>query len=690
MKDKFCFSKIFISISIAICMLFALYANVFVAHINNSLITNASTIENELNDEQTEQDYSIFIYEPIYSTFYNDKIYFIDKYDNLLKIHDPQTNSFDKNPISLSTYSEIISATSINNYMFLIAVKEDERVIVCIDLEDLSIIELNHSDLNIDENYIRIASASLSDGDYAVTLTPKEITENTFPYIIKINIDESDGSFNLNIFKIDMFQNNQSREELYGPLFKVLVSSNDGRDYLLFVYNKNFVYCNLTFDNSTISVNSIIDIQNQIDINLDKPIENVNILLIQDVKYLIITNRYEPEIGEINETRITSKLYSFSIGNTSTDYFKYENEEFKTNSNILANNEYLIYSNKQVITHVKIIKNEDNTYFRDTINSSNPEINKEYFSDSDFIYYITNGETLLLTSPWNYGEPICTVKENSNVICVAEISIEGSNLPVSDYKYCIYTLENKNYIGYLKTANLVEKEEVSLSEYGKVSENKPYPRVKTYQNTNLYSLPTVTTGIIDSLPSGEVKINSYVVEQIIYNSKVEVIDAIYGYSFKNASNNDEIMLKVRVNDNKIGYITKSSLISPSDINNFVITNSSIKGNTYVYLQESLSSPVIALLSDGFRVRINGTRNAKTGFINITFNDEYGNEFSGYVKIDSASSDNWSTLQIIGCVLIAINIGLLILILIFKHRDIGQNGQKYIKNKKENYKKNNQI
>ena len=39
------------------------------------------------------------------------------------------------------------------------------------------------------------------------------------------------------------------------------------------------------------------------------------------------------------------------------------------------------------------------------------------------------------------------------------------------------------------------------------------------------------------------------------------------------------------------------------------------------------------------------------------------------------------MQIIGCVLIAINIGLLILILRFKKNHIGANGSKYIDNEK---------
>jgi len=693
MKEKINFSKLFINLMFSVCMLFVLCAGFFLYPINFEISTNAANLSNE-NQELEEQppieeDYSIFIYEPIFSTFYNNKTYFVDKYDHYLKIHDIETNSFEKNPLSLSMYSEIISATSTNNFLFLLVVKDSKHIVICVDLNELAITELEHDDLNINENYDKISATILSDNEYAVTLTPNNVTSSTLPMILTATFDEEQDTIDLKVFTVDIMQTNQIQEELYGPLFKVLITKFNGTNYLLLMYSRNFVYCNISFDNSTIPVNSIISIQNQTGIDLSAPIANVNILTLNETPYLLITNIYEEdESTETIEKRITSKLYSFSIGSTATDYFNYENEEFKTNSNILTNGNYLIFSNKQNITYVSVEKKDDE-YVREVSNSTNPDILIDYYDDSDFIYYTLNEETILLTSPWNYSEPICTLPVNSNIICVGNITIEGSNLAIFDYKYCMYTVEDKNYIGYVKTANLTAKNKVSVNIYGQITSEKPYPRVKTVANTTLYSLPTVNLGIIKRDASG-VKLNSYAVEQIIYNSKVEVIDAICTYSFKNKSNADEIMLKVKVNDKNIGYITKSSLIDPSDINNFVITNSSIKGYTYVYLQESLTSPVIALLSDGYRVRINGTRNVKTGFTNITFNDEYGNEFSGYIKIDSVGSDSWSTLQIIGCVLITINIGLLVLILIFKHKNIGQNGQKYLKNKKENYKKNNQI
>ena len=162
------------------------------------------------------------------------------------------------------------------------------------------------------------------------------------------------------------------------------------------------------------------------------------------------------------------------------------------------------------------------------------------------------------------------------------------------------------------------------------------------------------------------------------NSKIEWLDSIFDYTAANSQ-----YIKVKVNDLQEGYIETDSLIPASDAKDFVITNAYIKEDgTNVYLEANTNSPIIDILKSSKRVRINGARNTKTGFTYITFNDEYGNEFSGYIKTDFVKSDGWSTLQIVGCILIAINVGLLILILYFRETRIGFGGQKYVKEKEK--------
>ena len=156
------------------------------------------------------------------------------------------------------------------------------------------------------------------------------------------------------------------------------------------------------------------------------------------------------------------------------------------------------------------------------------------------------------------------------------------------------------------------------------------------------------------------------------NSEIEVLSVLSNYVANNVQ-----MIKVRVNKKQVGYIDAKCIRNPSDIKNFVITNATIKNDeTTVYLTASLEATTLSFkLDKGKTVRINGKRDTKTGFTSITFNDEYGNEFSGYIETDYVKADSWSTLQIVGCILIAINIGLLVLILIYRKNHLGNRGQK---------------
>ena len=268
------------------------------------------------------------------------------------------------------------------------------------------------------------------------------------------------------------------------------------------------------------------------------------------------------------------------------------------------------------------------------------------------------------------------IPDSTDVICIGFGVIETSKTTVKDFYYCLYTFNGMNSKGYIFADNLTEKPQITGTEDGYNSIN---PQFRVVANTNLYSLPTKVTGdlITDEL-------TSTIVIQIKNNSVVKLLDYVCGYTTENGK-----FIKVQVNDNEIGYIDISKIITPNETTDFVITNAKIKtNNTNVYLEESSSSVIIYTLDKGYNIRIDGAKNTKTGYTKITFNDEYGNEFTGYIMTDSLSSDNWSTLQIIGCILIAINIGLLVLILKFKNDRIGKAGQKYVKNKKPNYKENN--
>ena len=111
----------------------------------------------------------------------------------------------------------------------------------------------------------------------------------------------------------------------------------------------------------------------------------------------------------------------------------------------------------------------------------------------------------------------------------------------------------------------------------------------------------------------------------------------------------------------------------------------LKDGTKVYSSANSNSAAIDILKKDKDIFIDGKRDTKTGYTYIVYNDEYGNVLSGYIQTDYLETNSWSLMQIIGCILIAINTGLLILILVFKKKHIGKDGQKYVENKKPNYK-----
>ena len=182
------------------------------------------------------------------------------------------------------------------------------------------------------------------------------------------------------------------------------------------------------------------------------------------------------------------------------------------------------------------------------------------------------------------------------------------------------------------------------------------------------------------------ELDSYIIQTITDNSRIKILDVLCGYESDGA-----VMLKVQVNESAIGYIEKVVIIDPNDKVNFIITNASIKeDNTIVYFEPNKNSEVWGSLKKDYRIRINGARDTKSGFTSISFNDEYGNKFSGYIITDAIGADSWSALQIVGLILIAINIGLLILILRFRKQYIGNDGQIYVKHKKPNYVENSDL
>lgn len=666
-NSKFLTKRIF-------CLIIALFmcAIPFMPKFSNNNISFAASVIPEEN-QRTLGARSTFIHSPTYSVIYHEKVYFFDEYDNKIKKY-TINSGLEEDTLSIQDLGVVIDIDYLGEYIFVLSktlIEQSETLkLTLIDLSNFTV-EKTLAIENVDLKYKDISICEVDD-NFLVSLTPDINETSILPVILTLNKTSLEIS-NKCLIQID--------EVNLSSLFKFTIVESAGT-------NENDIYLVLTFDKTIYFFGTIIEkIIEEENINIDltksslsqslettsqniKLVDINKIIVNNELMFLITYNTTEDNGQTIVSTY--SKLYSYAIDVTD------ENKKFESKLSIVTNgyqyittaNSCLLYplKNEQQIVYTEISYSTENQVYFDTTPFpyiKNPTIAYEYYDEDNFKYAVTNTSTkLLTTTPWALNnENNVELDEVKDIIIIGKGKISGENSIINGFEYCMITTEDKNIKGFVKSENLTLKDEISVDNYD-------YRVFRVQPNTNLYSLPTTIEefGITDTL-------NSRIISTIKDNSKVELIDAICKYK-----SNEKIMLKVKVNNEEIGYIEYDRIIKPSNLNNFVITNASIKSNnTNIYLNSSDSSPIIYTLNKGYRIRINGPRNTETGYTSVTFNDEYGNEFTGYILTDAIGSDSWTTMQIIGCVLIAINVGLLILILRFKKKNIGNDGSKYIEN-----------
>ena len=610
---------------------------------------------------------SIFLRAPSYSTYYNQKVYTLDEYDNFLKAFDTSTSSFEMEYLSLEEY-EIVDALYIQNNLFVLASKESVPCVLCINIEtkDLKILTSTSISLNHDKLFVDDATLD-TDELWIISLTNKLTNQDVTPTIIFANKTDFSVNFECDI-TFDTTQTNVSnvKSSLY-KLFAVDSSTTEIR--LMFVHNTSVSFTHIslaTAKTETAQITSITPLYEALDNTNSKiKITSANLMTISTKTHFAITYA-EPESENLTQN---TQIYSFNIGDGANTYF--EKKSYITVSNhpsVLTNGEYLVYPENQTIHYDKITLVEG-TYTAESDSISNPLLEICYYNDDAFIYKKTSTFTPLLKNPWD-ANPITIIPENVDLIQIGLSSVKSNGYQIVDYVYCLYTANDTNYTGYVKLEHLQSKDTVELKDY------KHNPIFTVVAGTNLYTLPTKVVS------PNEITDTAYslVIKKIEANLKVAVVDTICEYTANNTT-----MVKVKVGED-VGYIDCSSIIDPPERINFLTTNAIIKKDgTNVYSSASESSKIDDVLNKDTPVQIIGKRNVGNGFTYIMYNDEYGNVLDGYIKTDYLETVTWTTLQIVGCILIAINLGLLILILMFKRRKIGPDGQKYKKQEKANYK-----
>lgn len=652
---------------------------VFVLPFIKNNLTFADDISTPATTTQSDA-YTIFIRKPTYSVFYNNKIYFIDDADKLLKIYDTQTQMLDNNNyINLSAYyfEKDFDVCFLDGKLYILTHEETKNKVIKIDLTTFKIDNEFTLETNRDYDSFFAQKVTFDATNYTLFTFCKS-GEN--PYVALFN---EAGNAIEKQFELTIAQDALSLDSKLKNYSKIISYQKDTTLYIIFIYDyesngaytTKLAYYSFTsladFTKHESDTNSFTETPSSKSLseinglsNNDRIID-VNIAKIGDVDYLVVSYK-KPGNTEVLH------LYNLDFGNSSTfakkgdftcqnsKFFLFNNENFVTtdeeNQKIFRNEITLSDGNLSLSIKGDIVNpNYLITYLDETIDA-----NKD-----DFVYKTTKVATQIYQKPWGTNS-IIEIPQGTDVIKIGYAKLDNADKTlISDYDYCLFTVNNKNYCGFIKTSELSEKTAVSQNSYSK--------RVTVWPGTKLYALPSVVEGFIGETEEENIytlSLNSAV--EISENDEIQVIDMICGYT-----SNGEKLVKICVNGQKYGFIEAKCIHNPADVKEFVITNATIKQDgTVVYKDKNSDAETFSFkLNSGKNVRINGKRDTKTGWTSITFNDEYGNEFSGYIQTDYIKADAWSTLQILGCILIAINIGLLILILVYKKKHLGSHGQK---------------
>lgn len=624
----------------------------------NFLSVLSPTSNSHAQDNQLTIDSSKFIYEPSHTTYFEDHIFFIDNYNEkyYFKSYNVGLSGASYAELSQELDFDVCDAFSANNLFFILT--EDSVKFIDLSSETLTIHDLSG------EILAKNAYSSLFvynyEKEFIITLTPTDMTKA-----------------NALIFRFNETENTLSRHEIGND------SKKDSNVSMIATIKINQTdYCYLYFGESKlqyrelpetmlssnfISVsNSPIEITNSnLDSNSMTEVMGVNMISINqenlDKEYFLIT--YKKQISEGIE--YYNKIYSYDFSQEHNFTFNSANlsEGIQT---IYSSSKYL-HTYKNYIIYPSLMQNPQIIYSEITPTLihqnyiTNPTPTIDEFDKNDYIIKQTNKPAYLLQNPWDLTSDI-EIPSNIDVIIVGTPLI--SNTSIDNLYYCLYTSINsdttyQNNYGFIKSENLDDKNEVSLSDLNLAN------IVKVLPNTSVYELPSKASNI-----------------KLEADGKfaVEIIDTMKSYKTGSIE-----WIKVKIG-NTTGYIDRNRIKFTSEKVDFITTNATIiKDNTYVYSEANSNSELIynKPLNSGKNVCIEGIRDTKTGYTKIRFNDDYGNEFEGYIKTENLKADNWSQLQIIGSILIAINTGILILILVFKNKKLSKPNSSYIIHDDEN-------
>jgi len=595
---------------------------------NNSNTTLSFALDHTVDaNVQNEQDNSLYFIDLELVSSDQNYIYIYDKSDNTIKIIDKQTNSFAEsaNRFKIEGITQMLALDNV-----LLLYNKDSNTFTCLQKTQgvFSQIEFDYSLITTLDSFDSLQAVKIG-ASYYLLLTPSDLT-STFE-VCKLNYDNQKLSVETSVtFTIDSPSISGYSD---AKVFAIEDAESTNMIVSLVSSSNDIISCEVDVTKQVTpyqTVTSFAFTSGQLEQGEDiVSIDWCQVLGNQTI--CIITNKnirfYDIEFSDagINLTHKDQLLINidsdFDIYNSSVDDATIA---LISKQNQLV--EYYDMSSEQNITQPTTIVN--------------PTLNVEYHTYEDFEYLGISSNTPLLETPYS-RTAITTIEEDSNVVVIGYAVDQNLDI-VSGWKYCLVTIDNKNYYGFISDLNTYQLSQTTYS--------KNYITVLAF--TRLMSHPST---IVDDVNS--------VLQTIPSSSRLEVLDSICDYT---ASSSEYLLVKV--NNDQVGFIERSRIIAPGNSTHKIITNAKVvRNNAKIFTGADLERKVIMELNEGHRVQIVGSRDTVTNYTMIKFNDQDGNEITGYIYTYNVQPDSWTMLQIIGIFLISINIVLLAIIIAVKNK-----------------------
>ena len=574
------------------------YAN---PSINNHSVATLTT------NEQEQIAKSSLLFSPSCITAMGDTIVVYDEFDGYLKFFDLDFNF----QHSLET-GKVLSLSNANNLIFVLT---DTPEVLVIDNQSKSI-------------------------------------------VTKITKDERDTEFELTDAK-KIFAYKENDEKVY-----VLVSkynSTQKNSFELYTLNYETTW---SFENSRLSIDKTR-------VNIDGEVESIFVCESNEVNKLNIIFTHQNKVSFFSispeekaaSNYVLTNLYTSSseavynfvevIYNTVSYYALTENNKlyllsFSTTPSYHLNKlSYVYEDNYGQLNNCHCTALNNKIYYCDKTNSqinvvefkgtklaksgelTNKPITLSNLATQNYKFYALTNQTKLLESPFNLQSGTM-LNQGAHVCEISEINIDGAVL--NDFVYCLYTNNGNNYYGYIEKNKL----ELLVSTYNQTS-------VTVYSQTPIYKLPS--KAINDA--------NNSILTTPIDSTRFNVIPSNCNNTY---TGDNTKFIMIEIDENEVGFVDITRTTTYVGETKVMVTNNAtIKKDVKVYSANSTDSPIIDTILKGNRVKVVGKTDKQTKLIKIVYNNQNGEEITGYIHAESVSTDGWSVLQIVGLVLIFFNI-----------------------------------